>query len=455
MSNKFNKVTVLGAARSGFSAAKLLSVKGKDVFVSELGIIPEGIKAKMKNLNISWEEGKHSEKLYKADLIVVSPGISPESEVLKTARIKKIKLVSEIEIAWHFLNANLATITGTNGKSTTTALLGSVLKEADLGGYIGGNIAPGEPLSNIAAIAREGSWVSAEISSFQMQYVNKFTPDVVIWTNISSDHLDRHKDIMDYASYKLDLVSRVKDSGFLILNSEDRIISKLTEELEKEKHFFGKIRSNRTEAYIITNGIEFRPSCGENFKILEKDINIKGICNLENIMAAGLAAIYIGVSKENIIRGIKKFKGLPHRLEVIGKINDILFINNSMCTNVHAFERSLEAYPGSIVITGGKPKNTDFQSIAKVLKKYALFTVLIGESKDELSEILSVEDMNFTTADTMDEAVKKSIHSSKKGNSILLNPGMASFDMFDDFQDRGNKFREAVLKYSKDIDDDK
>ncbi|KQC13602.1 MAG: hypothetical protein APR63_08260 [Desulfuromonas sp. SDB] len=437
---KNSKLAIIGAGRSGIAAAKLLKGKGLEVFVSDHGKLSLHARQQLEALNIPWEEGMHSSKLDDCRILIVSPGVNPNHEFLREVRKKDVEIITEIEIGWAWLQGKLVAITGTNGKSTTTALLGEILKAAKLGGEIGGNLAPGKPLSELANQSQPHKWICAEVSSFQMELVKYFKPDAVIWTNLSPDHLDRHKDINEYAELKMDLVNRTSDSGFVVLNGDDPIISKLTEKLDKQKLYFGHNEHPQFYSFLDDQGIIFIP----DIIIPYSDIQLRGEHNFENIMAAGTAALKIGVNPDELKQGIRNFSGLPHRLEIVGEVEGVTFINNSMCTNEAAFERSLETFPHSTVIAGGHPKNTDLYRIAEILNDLASQVVLLGKSSSELAKHLNNLGKTYKIAEDIDQAVYISFQLSNKGEVVLLNPGMASFDLFIDFLDRGDKFKQAV-----------
>lgn len=440
------KVTVIGAGRSGIAAAKLLSAMGSYVFVTDQNQITADNKKVLNSLGTDFEEKGHTEKAYACDYAVVSPGIDKNSVVLKEAASRKIKIIPEIELAQMHMKAKLLAVTGTNGKSTTTALAAHILNESGMKCHVGGNLAPGIPLSEISLIAGPDEWVSAEISSFQMEHVSDFKADAAIWTNISRDHLDRHGNMFSYASLKADLIGRVKEKGFAILNFCDGAIARMTEKAACRKYFFGN-DDRRVSGFVRNNKAVFRPDSGVEFSVDEKDLFLRGSHNLENILAAGLAGYFIGTRPNKIIEAVKSFKGLPHRLEIVGVFGGILFVNNSMCTNESAFRRSLEAYKGSVVIVGGKAKKTDLSVIAESCKELAKFVILIGVSSDELSLKLKKINVPHKSVKGMREAVEEAAKIAEEGDQVILNPGMASFDMFKDFQDRGEAFKSAVEEH--------
>lgn len=442
---KEKNISILGCGRSGLAVAKLYQKKGASVFVSDNNKIDPNRKEILKKLNIQYEECKHSEKILNSEIIIISPGIPKNVNIVKKAYIKKITIIGEIEAAWYFLKGKIATITGTNGKSTTTAILGHILSNASKGGFVGGNIAPGKPLSELVLNVKKDEWVCAEISSFQTEFLNDFKADGVIWTNISKDHLDRHSDFNEYFLKKSELIKRVKKDSIVISNRDDkRIYDFLNKTGVKYNLFSSKMIE---DAYYLNGKIYFNLKKEDSFNIDVSKLNILGIHNYENIMAAGLFALKLGIDKKIIIDSVLKFKGLPHRLEVVGIFNNIRFINNSMCTNEVAFKRSLEAYPGSIVIVGGHEKNTDIDNIVSSLNKYSKNIILIGSSKEKIRACLSKYNLNYCLAESLEDALENAISKAKKGDTIILNPGMASFDMFDDFQDRGNKFKQSVKNF--------
>ncbi|MBN1151227.1 UDP-N-acetylmuramoyl-L-alanine--D-glutamate ligase [candidate division WOR-3 bacterium] len=439
------RVTVIGGGRSGEAAAKLLVHNGIDVFVTDSNSISDEVKRNLRAMNVNFEENEHTKRAFDCDWAVASPGIKTDSEIILSFKEMKKKIIPEIELAKKFMKANLLSVTGTNGKSTTTALAAHLIENSGVKCHVGGNLAPGKPLSEISIEAKQGEWVSAEISSFQMELVSEFETDAAIWTNVSRDHLDRHGDIENYASFKADLVKRVNKNGFAVLNSDDQIVLETTIGAECRKYYFGNDRAI-TQGFIDGDVAIFQPDQSVRFSIRENETQLKGRHNLENVLAAGLAAYFIGVKPEKIIESVKTFKGLPHRLEKIGVFGGVLFINNSMCTNETAFRKSLEAYKGAIAIVGGKEKKTDLNDIALSCRDLAKFVILIGSSADELSEKLKTFNVGHDKVLDMDEAVIKASKIAVKGDTVILNPGMASFDMFKDFQDRGETFKNSVRK---------
>ncbi|MBN1620295.1 UDP-N-acetylmuramoyl-L-alanine--D-glutamate ligase [candidate division WOR-3 bacterium] len=441
------KITVLGAGRSGIAVAKLLNLKGSRVFLTDKDSINEDVKKTLRTLGVQFEENGHSERAFDCDYAVISPGINTESNIVKNFLTRKIDVISEIEIASKFLRSNLMSITGTNGKSTTTALFCHVLNHSGIKCHMGGNLAPGIPLSEISIQALPNEWVSAEISSFQMERVKDFSTDAAVWTNISSDHLDRHREMKTYASLKADLIRRVKKNGFAVLNSDFPEIVYMSEGAQCRKYFFGSGKDIKNWACINESKAVFMPEGDLEFSVGEDELFLKGKHNLENVLAAGISAYLIGIKPQDIVEAVKEFKGLRHRLEKIGYFEGILFINNSMCTNEAAFRRSLEAFRGSVTIVGGKAKNTDLSEIALSCRDYAKSVILIGASSADLSKKLLEMNVDHQIAQGMKEAVEKAAKKARAGETVILNPGMASFDMFKDFQERGDVFSREVRDY--------
>lgn len=441
------KITVLGAGRSGIAAVKLLNLKGVEVFLSDNNSINEDAENTLRTLGVQFEENGHTERAFDCDYAVISPGIRPDSNIVNNFIKRKINVISEIEIASKFLRSNLMSVTGTNGKSTTTALFCHILNLSGIKCHMGGNLAPGIPLSEISIQALPGEWVSAEISSFQMETVKEFSTDAAVWTNISSDHLDRHRDMKTYASLKADLIRRVKRNGFAVLNSDFPEILSMSNKAQSRKYYFGSGKGIRTWGYLKGSKAVFIPEDDSEFSVGEDELFLKGNHNLENVLAAGISAYLIGVKPQDIVDAVKKFKGLRHRLEKIGCFEGILFINNSMCTNESAFRRSLDAFRGSVAIVGGKAKNTDLSEIALSCRDFAKSVILIGASSADLSKMLLEMNVDHQIAQGMKDAVEKAVKKAGAGETVILNPGMASFDMFKDFQERGDVFTREVRDY--------
>ncbi|MCK4352728.1 UDP-N-acetylmuramoyl-L-alanine--D-glutamate ligase [candidate division WOR-3 bacterium] len=467
---KGKRVSVIGFGRSGKACVKLLLDRGAKVFVSEIKERNQGIEGsrvqevvRFEELGVEFEFGKHSSKILNSGLIIVSPGVSLDLPIIKEARRRGIPVLSELEFATQFIPALMhkcgVGITGTNGKTTTAFLIQEVLKSANKECIVCGNM--GVPVSSIVNLLVDKSGNSTipiiEVSTFQLEAIDSFCPHIGILLNITPDHLDRHKNFKEYRDLKFKLFSNQRANDFAILNFDD---------IEIRKYLFHE-EQDKLKAQKIFFSTQAGSLCHQNVYIKDKDIfwegeklfslnnlNLKWECWLEDGLAAIAVAKILGIPNETILKGFRNFKGVPHRLEDIGVINGVRFINNSMCTNPDSFKRTLLSFKRRVIlITGGKEKGVEITSIVNTIKRKAKHTILIGETSETLAKALKE---NYTKAfpsarraGSMDEAVKIAFKYATKGDTILLSPGFASFDWFQDFKDRGEKFKKAIEKLKK------
>lgn len=444
------KVVVVGLARSGQAAAKLLlhlgaQVIGTDLKVrEELGPSLDEIAQRGANLFL----GAHpTQVLEGADCLVVSPGVPEDTPFLSEAKRMNVPVIGEIEFAYSFLDPNaIVAVTGTNGKTTTTALVGAMLREDGRRAWIGGNMAPGESLSEIALKASPHDAIVVEVSTFQLETIERFRSHVGILTNIAPDHLDRHPDFQSYANLKARLFENQTQEDWAVLNGDDVNVAAATTDIHSRKVFFSRVGLPGQGVGLEGSSILTNLRARKRVLLEVSEIRLRGMHNVENAMAAAGAALIVGASDKAICNALRGFQGVPHRLEQISKLRGVLFINNSMCTNPTAGARSLEAFSESIVlIAGGKDKGLDLQPFYKVILKKAKAVVLIGENARRMkSDLERTGFTECTLAGTMEEAVRLAYLKAVSGDVVLLCPGCASFGLFRDFIDRGDQFRAAV-----------
>jgi UDP-N-acetylmuramoylalanine--D-glutamate ligase len=435
------KVTVLGLGKSGIAACRLLSKGGAIVFGSDSG------KPQIARADFTYETGGHSDRIFDADLVVVSPGIPTDHPVLKEARERGVEIIGEIELAAQHFDGTIIAVTGTNGKTTTAALMKSMLDESGMKAALGGNIAPGFPLSEVVLTADRDTVVVAEISTFQLETIKTFKPHIGIITNISPDHLDRHKDFDTYVGLKRKLFVNQSEDDFCILNF-DQAVTRKTEVLVHSRVFYFSIHQTIQNGTYLSGDTVYFARNGRNSVLFSKDdVLLPGMHNLENVLAASTAAMLAGCDPGAVKRAVRQFSGVPHRLELVRKIRGVTFINNSMCTNPVAFKRSLEGVPHPFVlICGGRNKNLALEQMVKPITT-AKFTVIIGESSVPLSQALKrIGYSRFAIAHSMGEATSVAAAHAESGDTVLLSPGGSSFDMFEDFADRGEQFKESVRR---------
>ncbi len=443
------KVTVVGLGRSGLAAAQLLVDLGAEVTVTDKSSA-EAVKKRAEKLKV-WgsvkvEVGKHSQEAIEgADLIVVSPGVPPDSPPFTLAREKGIPLMGELELGACWCPAPIIAVTGTNGKSTTVTLTGELLKAAGRKVIVAGNI--GNPLCAKARELSKDGFAVVEVSSFQLETIGNFRPFIAAILNVSADHLDRyHNSFSHYLKVKERLLSYQEAEDFAVLNADDDNLCKdsLYPAGRARTFFFSRQRQLR-EGVFVEGGKIISQWGGKRVFILTCDeLNIKGTHNLENALAATAIAVICKVEPRIISGVLRRFPGLPHRLEFVDEIGGVRFINDSKGTNVGAVARSLEGLKGGVIlIAGGRDKGGDYAILKEPVKEKVKALILLGEAKDKIKK-----DLAGTTyikeVDSLEEAVRVSYSLAVGGETVLLSPACASFDMFKNFEERGRVFKKAV-----------
>ncbi len=455
-----DKIVILGAGESGTGAALLAKHLGFDVFVSDAGTIAEKYKQKLSDAAIDFEEGKHTEeKILAAKEIIKSPGIDPKkSEIIQKAKKAKIKIIGEIEFASRYTQAKKICITGTDGKTTTTMLTYHFLKKAGLNPKLAGNIGNSfaeEVLNELQSplSSGEGSGVRPyvlELSSFMLDDMYDFKADIGIITNITKDHLDRY-------DYKID---KYVDSKFRILQNMDSnsvFIYGIDSELVEDRLI--DIDTPAIELPFSLYPDEFDGACGDEESITiqidgkETEIDIsksvlKGEHNVYNTMAAALAAMSLGVKKEVIEQAITDFEPAPHRMQKAGTIKGIQFINDSKATTVNAAKYALKTFPSIIWIAGGVDKGNDYSELYEVVKGRVKALICLGKDNEKLKSSFKGKIPLIKETQSIEEVIKISLELGNDGDVALLSPCCASFDLFKNYEDRGNQFMEQVKKLS-------
>lgn len=456
MDFKGKKVSVIGiggSKRSGFYTSLLLKKEGAKVFLSEIKKEDE-FKDEILVLNqsgIEYEFGINSDRIFESDIIVPCPGISYKNELLIKAKKLNKKIIGELELSYGFINGEVIGITGTSGKSTTTTLTYEFLKESGIKTHLGGNI--GIPLSSIVINEREGVFV-LEVSSSQLETIEKFRPKVATFLNFHEDHLDRYDNLDEYLFFKKRIFENQKEDDFAILNYDDEVVRNLSKEIKSKVYYFST-RENVEGIYLKDEKIFINLGREEIYVCDRKDSVLLGEFNSRNLISSILSSYLLGAKIESIRKVLKDFKGLPHRLQFIDKINGISFINDSKSTKPESSIQALLSFPKDrvIIILGGSRKNTDFRNLSEVVKKRAKHAIILGQTKDEFLKIFSEIRFNqFTIVNSLEEAVKVGLDLGKEGDYVLLSPACASFDMFRDFEDRGEKFIEIVKRFKNEKD---
>ena len=429
------KILLLGLGRANLPVARYLTKKNERVFFFD-----ENMQKLSRSAKEMIGQGKvkmHADNGY--DLVITSPGFPPNHPTCKALEAKGIPIIDEIDFVYRELDdPKIIAVTGTNGKSTTAALVSNILNETKIRNFLGGNIAPGNPFSQ-ALFEDPYPYYVLEVSSFQLLRIERFHAHIAILTNLSIDHLNWHKDIDEYKAAKLRIFSNQKNNDFAVLNYDDDWVRSVASSLDSRTVFFGF----HTKKGVSINS-KFHYESGELFST--EKLPLAGGHNLMNIAAAIAVSKIINISNRDIERGIRTFKSLPHRLEDLGSFRGIAYVNNSMCTNATAAVASLRAIKGTkIVILGGKHKGDEGRDYFDVLIKEARACVLLGENAEFIADYFRKRGFNeYAIAENMGDAVNKARDFARSGDIIILNPGFASFDYFGNFEERGEAFKHVV-----------
>ncbi len=440
-------VLVAGMGKSGVAAARLLHREGARVTVSDsrsrkaLGRKP----FELERLEIAVEAGKHAAETFnRADLIVLSPGIPLTLAPVAGAIRRGVPVIGEMELAFAFLKTPVLAITGSNGKSTTTTLLGDILEGWGKQVFTGGNL--GTPLCEFVLSGASADWIVLEVSSFQLETIRTFRPFVGVLLNITPDHLDRYRDLREYAEAKLRLFENQTPADFAVLNAEDPWTEAAGGRGRGTPVLFSRKGPVPGGTYVDEGWITSEIG-GVRRRICEAaKMGIPGVHNLENALAAASAALLCGCPPELAGETLQKFAGLEHRLEFVRELQGVRYFNDSKGTNVGAVVRSLETFEGPVIlIAGGRDKGGDFAPLRERIAGRVKQVVLIGEAREKMAEALAGT-TEIVEARTLIEAVSRAYLTSRNGDVVLLSPACASFDMFKNFEDRGERFKDLVWK---------
>jgi UDP-N-acetylmuramoylalanine--D-glutamate ligase len=392
---------------------------------------------------ISIEAGRHGERTFRdQDLIVVSPGVPSDQPQLQHARTLGIPVIGEVELAFRFLQGRVLAITGSNGKTTTTTLVGEILAKSGKKTLVGGNI--GTPVISLAGQSTPDTMVVLEVSSFQLESIEQFCPWVAAILNITPDHLDRHHTFQAYVDAKARVFENQQAGDFGVLNADDPACVALKDKVKGSLLWFSRKQSVENGTFLKGNQIIFRRN-GQEQPVLERsDIPLKGEHNLENVLAAVAMTMVAGCTPQQVRQAVKEFHAVEHRLELVATINGIAFYNDSKATNVDATMKALESFPGNIhIILGGKDKGSDYTVLNSLLRERAKRVYLIGAASDKIaSQIQNAADV--VRSGTLERAVRQSFEAAKSDDVVLLAPACASFDQFENYEHRGRVFKELV-----------
>ena len=443
------RVLVVGLARTGVAAALFCARHNARVTASEtrpeseLGDVP----AKLREAGIELELGGHTEKTFLVqDLIVPSPGVPADDPFLVTARAKRITVWSEIELAYRFLEGKLIGITGSNGKTTTTTLIHHIVKAASMETLLAGNV--GTPLISLVEQTRAGTVAVVELSSFQLELIERFRPDIGVLLNLTPDHLDRHKTLDAYVAAKARMFENQTELDAAVLNADDPLSGRLVTKKPQVFWFSRKERVNEG-AFLQDEGIFVAHKGKQEFVMKRGDISLPGAHNVENVLAAVTAARLAGVDAATIAGAVKSFAGVEHRLEFVAEVRGVRYYNDSKATNVDATLKALDSFPGRIlIILGGKDKGSDYRVLQQPLREKAILALLIGSAAEKIESQIHGS-VAMERAGTLDRAVELAAQAARPGDVVLLAPACASFDQFENYEQRGRMFKELVRGLTK------
>ncbi|WP_289733703.1 UDP-N-acetylmuramoyl-L-alanine--D-glutamate ligase [Paramuribaculum intestinale] len=444
--NNRKRLVVLGGGESGVGAAILGKDKGMEVFLSDFGQIPERYRQQLEAEGIEWEQGQHTlERILSADEVVKSPGIPPTAPVMKAIAEKGIPVISEIEMAGRFTDAKMVCITGSNGKTTTTLLTYHILREAGINVGLAGNV--GRSLALQVARTPHDVYV-IELSSFQLENMYEFKANIAVMLNITPDHLDRYDYKMDnYVKAKFRIIRNLTSEDAFIFWQDDPTIQRQLEQIATEARLFpfAEHEEHQSHAWVDDAGELVFDTSETSLKMPRAELSLNGLHNLYNSMAAGLSACLLDIKKEDVRRALSDFEGVEHRLEPAGTVDGVRYINDSKATNVNSCWYALESMPkGTVLILGGKDKGNDYSEIEPLVREKVKAIVCMGKDNSKLISYFGGIVDQIRDTHSLDEAMAACREIARPGDTVLLSPCCASFDLFSSYEDRGRQFKQAV-----------
>ncbi len=440
------RVLVVGLGRSGVASALFLKSRGARVTVSDTKS-EDQLRADIPVLldhGIAVETGRHGERTFQnQDLIVVSPGVPVDAQPLVQARALGEQVIGEIELASEFLPGPIVAITGSNGKTTTTTLVGEILAKAGLKTLVGGNI--GTAAISLVERATPETVTVLEVSSFQLETICKFHPKVAVALNVTPDHLDRHRTFETYANAKARVFENQHSDDFAVLNADDPTCVEMAAKLKAQVFWFSRKREVEQGAFVRQGNVHLRRGGAEHEVIPVSDIPLKGSHNVENVLAAICAGELMGCSPGVIRSAVSEFKAVEHRLEYVATVRGVEYYNDSKATNVDATIKALESFPGNIhLILGGKDKGSDYTVLNDLLRQRVKCVYTIGAAAEKIQKHIAGA-AKVVSSGTIESAVKQASAAAQSGDIVLLAPACASFDQFKSYEHRGRVFKELAL----------
>lgn len=441
------RIVILGGGESGVGSAILAQAKGFDVFLSDSSLLKDQYKEELNKYNIPFEEGKHTEDIImSAYEIIKSPGIPNYVPMVEKARSLNIPILSEMEFAKRYTSAKMICITGSNGKTTTASLVYYILKQAGLNVGLGGNIGK----SFARQVAQDNfEYYVLELSSFQLENMYTFKADIAILLNITPDHLDRYDyDMSKYVAAKMRITQNQTEEDALIFWEEDPIVSKEIEKLTSrvQKYSFAEHQTGHVAAYSENEHIYVNTE-DAHFSMEQQVLSLTGMHNLFNSLASGIAAKLLDISDESLRQSLSDFKGVEHRLEKVAKVKGVQYINDSKATNVNSCWYALKSIQGKVIlILGGTDKGNDYTEIESLVNEKCKALVYMGVDNSKLHNFFDKSVSHVADTNSMEAAVKAAYNFAEEGDTVLLSPCCASFDLFKNYEDRGVQFKEQVRK---------
>lgn len=442
------KALVIGAARSGIASARFLAQRGATVALNDRKAItewsPEALELKTEGVGLI-EGDPPSWLLDQIDLLIVSPGVPTKAIPIRYAARRGVEVIGEVELASRFLRGRIVAITGTNGKTTTTTLIGQMLKDGGLNVQVGGNI--GNALISMVETSQDDGWNVVELSSFQLETIVDFHPTVAAVLNVTPNHMDRYDDLLDYAAAKHRIFMNQTSGDAAILNADDEIVSEWANGLRAHVVQFSVQDELKEGMFLRGRDLISKTMEAERVVVTREDLRLQGLHNVENVLAATAAGLACGVAPESLRETVRSFRPVEHRLEEVAEINGVRFFNDSKATSVDATIKALEAFADSrgkiVLILGGLGKRAPYSPLAALVKERVRKMILIGEDAPTIENELGGA-APFEHAKTMADAVRSGFEAAQAGDIVLLAPACASFDMFDSFEHRGRVFKDAV-----------
>jgi UDP-N-acetylmuramoylalanine--D-glutamate ligase len=442
------KVLIIGAARSGIASARFLAKRGAIVAITDKKPLEHwsAEALALKDGGIGCLPGEApSWLLDQIELVVVSPGVPSSSIPIRYAERAGAEVIGEIELASRFLKGRIVGITGSNGKTTTTSLIGELLQDAGLTVQVGGNI--GKALISLVETSRDDGWTVVELSSFQLETIRDFHPTVAIVLNVTPNHMDRYESFMDYAAAKHRIFMNQTSADVAVLNADDEVVSSWANGLRAHVVQFSVKRELEEGLFLRGDEIVSRSQSAEKVLLRRDEMKLRGLHNVENVLAAVAAGLACGAGPDSMRETIREFQPVEHRLEFVAEIGGVKFYNDSKATSVDATLKALEAFrdaPGKVVlILGGRGKKAPYAPLASLVESKVRKLILIGEDAETIAKELG-EYAASERSQQMSDAVKQSFAAAEPGDVVLLAPACASFDMFESFEHRGKVFKEAV-----------